>query len=380
MTKDALYKEDRVYVPESHLEETLRWSHTVNGHPAVQRSLWFFDRHFHCNKNESEKKRLMTKVTKDCHCILGNPNIDLYPFFKQSLQHGFAIRLLVHREDPRESAEPARDHQRKVVPGIVGQVHEVQVHDRVYHMRYGQVSHFSAIDLTGLPKVIHSDQDVRFTAAGNWYRGVLETLGCEIQFGTPYPRTKNALCERQIRSFKTVMRILMGQEKGRNWLRVLCTHIGRPRDRKEPMGRTHWGDPADPPGQWQERYSKATGLSPARLHRGPWQTSPGAMEATGDRRAGTQSRRGSPAKQSGPATQATRVRRTYRRQAGAIPVVVRDTPHGWAAPQSCRPKEGACGPTHGHMWGHPPTWDTWTRWPRQCLPKHMRERLKRHLT
>ena len=99
-----------------------------------------------------------------------------------------------------------------------------------------------------------------------------------------------------------------------------------------PMDRTHWGDPADPPGQWQEWYSKATGPSPARLHRGPWQTSPGAMEATGDRRAGTQSRRGSPAKQSGPATQATRVRRWYRRQAGAIPLVVRDTPHGWAAP------------------------------------------------
>ena len=122
------------------------------------------------------------------------------------------------------------------------------------------------------------------------------------------------------------------------------------------MGRTHWGDPADPPGQWQERYSKATGPSPARLHRGPWQTSPGAMEAPGDRRAGTQSRRGSPAKQSGPAIQATRVRRSYRRQAGAILLVVRDTPHGWAAPQSCRPKEGpypwthAGTPSHlGHM-------------------------------
>ena len=58
------------------------------------------------------------------------------------------------------------------------------------------------------------------------------------------------------------------------------------------MGPTHWGDPADPPGQWQERYSTATGPSPARLHRGPGQTSPGAMEATGDRRAGTQSRGG----------------------------------------------------------------------------------------
>ena len=106
------------------------------------------------------------------------------------------------------------------------------------------------------------------------------------------------------------------------------------------MGRTHWGDPADPPGQMQERYSKASGPSPARLHRGPWQTSPGAMEATGDRRGGTQSRRGSPAKQSGPATQATRVRRSYRRLAGAIPLVVRDTPHGWAAPRAAAQRRG----------------------------------------
>ena len=69
--------------------------------------------------------------------------------------------------------------------------------------------------------VMHSDPGVRLTAAGNWYRGVLETLGCEIQFGTHYLRTKNALCERQIRSPKTVMRILIWQEKGRNLLGVL---------------------------------------------------------------------------------------------------------------------------------------------------------------
>ena len=74
MTEDALNREDRVCVPDSHLEETLRWCNTVNSHPAVQRSLWFFDRHFHCNKNESEEKKLITAVTKDCHCILGKPN------------------------------------------------------------------------------------------------------------------------------------------------------------------------------------------------------------------------------------------------------------------------------------------------------------------
>ena len=48
-------------------------------------------------------------------------------------------------------------------------------------------------------------------------------------------------------------------------------------------------------------------------------------------------------------------------------------------PQNWRPKEAACDPTHGHMWVQPLTWDIWTRWPRHCCPKHLRERLKGHL-
>ena len=54
------------------------------------------------------------------------------------------------------------------------------------------------VQVYGLPKVIHLDEDVRLTAAGNWYGGVLETRGCEIQSDTPYLRTTDALCERQI--------------------------------------------------------------------------------------------------------------------------------------------------------------------------------------
>ena len=106
-----------------------------------------------------------------------------------------------------------------------------------------------------------------------------------------------------------------------------------------PRGLTHLGDPADPPGQWQERYSKAASPRPAGLHQGPCQTSPRAM-ATTDRRAGTQPRRGSPAKQRGPATRATGVRRSYRRPAGTMQPVVRDTPHSWAVPRAATHNRG----------------------------------------
>ena len=107
--------------------------------------------------------------------------------------------------------------------------------------------------------------------------------------------------------------------------------------------------------------------------------SPVAMEATGDRQAGTQSRRGSSAKQRGPAAQATGVRRSYHRLAVPLPPAVRDTPYGWAAPERSRQKEWTCGPTHRHIWGHPPNRETWTGWPRHCLPKHLWERLKGQL-
>ena len=69
-----MYKEDRVCVPESHVEETLRWCQTVHAHPAVQRSLWLLGRQLHCKRKKSEKEKPMTAVPKNCHCIFGEAN------------------------------------------------------------------------------------------------------------------------------------------------------------------------------------------------------------------------------------------------------------------------------------------------------------------
>ena len=70
-----------------------------------------------------------------------------------------------------------------------------------------------------------------------------------------------------------------------------------------------------------------------KRHPEPWK-----QPVTGE--PGTQSRRGSPAKQRGPTTQATGVRCSYRRLAGAMPLVVRDAPHGVAAPRAAAQRRG----------------------------------------
>ena len=221
MTKDALYKENRVCVPETHLEGTQRWCHTVNGHPAVQRSLWFFDRHFHCDKNELEKNKLMTAVTKNCHCILGKPNSHVDRREMGNLQIPNMVSSVVYLDFMHLPHYAGHNFALLVTCELSRFVRVFPLNKKADSETVLKTLFEEWVQAYGLRKVIHSHQDERLTAAGNSYHGVLETLGCEIQFGTPYLRTKNALCERQIRSFKTVMRILMAKEKGRNWLRVL---------------------------------------------------------------------------------------------------------------------------------------------------------------
>ena len=78
-----------------------------------------------------------------------------------------------------------------------------------------------SVQIYGLPKIMHSDQDIRLTSPTGWYQRVMRAMGTEVQFETAYLRTKNPLCEGQIGCFQTVMRILMLSEKSRNWLKLV---------------------------------------------------------------------------------------------------------------------------------------------------------------
>ena len=163
----------------------------------------------------------MTEVMKDCHCILGKPNSQVDRGEMGNLPIPHMVSSVVYLDFMHLPHYVGHNFALMVTCGLSRFARVFPMNKKADSETVLKTLFEEWVQVYGLPKVIHSDQDVRLTAAGNWYRGVLETLGCEIQFGTPYLRTKNALCERQIRSFKTVMRIPMAQEKGRDWLRVL---------------------------------------------------------------------------------------------------------------------------------------------------------------
>ena len=73
----------------------------------------------------------------------------------------------------------------------------------------------------GAPKQVHSDEDVRIRSDTGWYKRVLNALNVEVTTGVPYTHTSNPLCERQNRVVEQTLRILMKQERTKDWVRLV---------------------------------------------------------------------------------------------------------------------------------------------------------------
>ena len=73
----------------------------------------------------------------------------------------------------------------------------------------------------GAPKQVHSDEDVRIRSDTGWYKRVLNALNVEVTTGVPYTHTSNRLCERQNPVVEQNLRILMKQERTKDWVRLV---------------------------------------------------------------------------------------------------------------------------------------------------------------
>ena len=70
----------------------------------------------------------------------------------------------------------------------------------------------------GEAKQVRSDEDVRIRSDTGWYKRVLKALNVEVTTGVPYIHTSNPLCEGQNRVVEQNLRILMKQERTKDWV------------------------------------------------------------------------------------------------------------------------------------------------------------------
>ena len=73
----------------------------------------------------------------------------------------------------------------------------------------------------GAPKQVHADEDVRIRSDTRWYKRVLNALNVEVTTSVPYTHTSNPLCESQNRAVEQNLRILMKQERTKDWVRLV---------------------------------------------------------------------------------------------------------------------------------------------------------------
>ena len=71
------------------------------------------------------------------------------------------------------------------------------------------------------PKQAQSDEDVRIRSDTGWYKRVLNALNIEVTTGVPYNHTSNPLCKRQNRVVEQNLRILMKQERTKDWVHLV---------------------------------------------------------------------------------------------------------------------------------------------------------------
>ena len=74
----------------------------------------------------------------------------------------------------------------------------------------------------GVPKQVHSHEDVRLRSDTGLHKRVLNALNVEVTTGVPYTDTSTPLCERQNRVVEQNLRILMKQELTKDWVRLVA--------------------------------------------------------------------------------------------------------------------------------------------------------------
>ena len=135
----------------------------------------------------------------------------------------------------------------------------------------------------GAPKEVHSEEDVRIRSDTGWYKRVLDAWNVHVTKGLPYTHTSNPLCERQNGVLEQNLRILMKQERTKDWVRLLPWAVLTMNSKESsstgytPHELFHWGRPAwffktpfaedykSPVGDWLEHRQDLANLARANL-------------------------------------------------------------------------------------------------------------------
>ena len=209
-------------MPEARLDGCLQCAHLSSGHTGCNRSVDFFRERFYSPLTCAELRARMQSIVDSCGCHASKES-DLrdqglvsslsIPYCAISLLYVFFIHGL-----PKFGGY---NSCLVVTCGLTCLSRAFPCSKKITGEQTVKMLVEQWFEHYGAPKEVHSDEDVRIRSDTGCSKRVLDALNVHVTTGVPYTHTSNHLCERQNRVLEQNLRILMKQERTKDWVRLL---------------------------------------------------------------------------------------------------------------------------------------------------------------
>ena len=217
-----LYYEDRIVVPEARLDGCLQWAHLSSGHTGCNRSVDFFRERFYSQLTCAELRARMQSIVDSCGCHASKQSDSRDQGSVCSLPIPYCANSLLYVNFVHGLPKfGGYDSCLVVTCGLTRFTGALPWNKRIRGEQTVKRLVEQWFEHYGAPKEVHSDEDVRIRSYTGWYKRVLEALNVHVTTGVPYSHTSNPLCERQNRVLEQNLRILMKQERTKDWVHLL---------------------------------------------------------------------------------------------------------------------------------------------------------------
>ena len=216
---EYLFYEDGRVVPEARLERCLQWSHLRSGHTGANRPVDFFRECFYSDPTPTELRTCMQTIVDGCGCHASKEShsMDRGRIFSLPIPYCTNSLLYVDFIHGLPSIS-GYDSCLVVTCGMSEFTGVFPCNKKLTGEQTVKMLVEQWFEPSGRPEQVHSDDDVRIRSDTGWYKRVLNALNVGLTTGVLYTHTSNPLCDRQNRAAEQNLRILMKQERTKDWV------------------------------------------------------------------------------------------------------------------------------------------------------------------
>ena len=209
-------------MPEARLDGCLQWAHLSSGHTGCNRSVDFFRERFYSQLTFAHLCARMQSIVDYCGCHASKQSDSRHRGLVSSLSIPYSANSLLYVDFIHGLPKFGGYASCLVVTcGLTRFTHAFPCNKKFTWEQTVEILVQQWFEHYGAPKEVHSDEDVRIRSDTGGYKRVLDALNVHVTTSVPYTNTSKPLCARQNRVLEQNLRILMKQERTKDWVRLL---------------------------------------------------------------------------------------------------------------------------------------------------------------